>query len=217
MLETIVRLYGCPKPIPDECTSSWLYRISASLDVQSHQVSEVFGYKGSPDLLDIHIPDEYVSRLCEITLIAQEIIIATTLFTGADTPDPEERAHRLLSKDLFSHEPLYRYCPDCFKLDNEPYIRKQWRFLNVRHCSQHMCLLLDSCLECGLRMNLSDKRSRKRLFRVGAIGVCRRCYADLTSQEAIRLSQDSLQELEFETMFFGNFATSSEKPYGAKE
>jgi|GEM_PF-1145911 len=87
-----------------------------------------------------------------------------------------------------------RYCPKC--LDSCSYYSLTWRFLPLRGCPTHSCLLLDVCGHCGHPIPIFPFPSK--------IGICPRCYGDLRAcrsevliPEASQSVRDFSQDLEY--------------------
>jgi len=52
------------------------------------------------------------------------------------------------------------YCPDCLRLELEPYERMTWELALVGACAQHRCLLVSRCGQCGRKASRLDLSAR---------------------------------------------------------
>ncbi|MBC7905599.1 MAG: TniQ family protein [Rhodospirillaceae bacterium] len=166
-----------PQPFQDENLSGYLLR-----------VAELNGF-ATPKWIS-----ELASLRRKFAIVRQDMRPMAELL-GIDVAELERRCYWPADwagdrqMHLFSGEAIHvralnlgrpRICPDCLKAS--PHIRQSWDLALSAVCSEHRCILLDACPECGSA--LSWNRS--------AVCLCHHCGHDLRDAEAPTADPDAV-------------------------
>jgi hypothetical protein len=183
------------QPLPDELCSSWLIRLAAGqgLSLRNFQRLVMPRIRISNDA-DLTLGEHQVQTIAVSTGIHPEAVRQTLLRCDPVFGQAGLWLERWIipigEEDSENRTVGYQYCPAC--LDNgEPYFRKSWRYALFTLCTDHGCMLVDTCARCGEPIHAY----RSGLAGMGALVVapngisllsrCRKCGWDLrkTSQE----------------------------------
>ncbi len=169
------RLYDCPKPLPDECFSSWLSRTAANYNMPAEKLLRTcFGIKAWRHIMidqDICLPDNLHRLLGSLTTYGSEIFEGMLHLTRPHLNYP---AIEWLDENLKFARKLSKFCPDCLQSDEIPYFRNKWRFAKTLRCETHGTLLESVCPHCSLPVAPARQAlpSRPRGYSLGNCPYC---------------------------------------------
>ncbi|MFA7569991.1 MAG: TniQ family protein [Sulfurimonadaceae bacterium] len=171
-----------PKPLKDELLSSWLTRMAKEhRRLLSEFISLFIRHDGSAIArtdIDFLYNEELFEHLVQKSHLSYKGIFNLSLrseegylYTCSEHDlYPPLQIRKLTDKRM--HNGLM-YCPQCLAEDNVPYFRKQWRYHSINVCTKHRVLLLDRCLKCHSKIELSKIKHFKEL------SICHKCENDL--------------------------------------
>lgn len=186
------RLLGLPTIHADEVFSSWLARMMLSRKINKRKLLEEVGLNSSfymadlkPEAFDLH---KLVSRF---NLIQIGVLERSFVQFHSRAPITQSLC---LTTDIFNRKPIYRFCPLC--IDEQPYIRKSWRYAFSYACAEHGCLLLERCTECGEPISFESLNISK-LDDLGITDLrhCLSCSAELNIQKPISLADRTMHKI----------------------
>ena len=171
----------CPEPLNDESFLSWFIRLAKEncsdarlLDQQLKPFSSIKNMnlnRLGKELESIQTNRKKRTALID-TLAPFLTINKETLFSMAI---PLEDNKGYLNIPLLTP----RFCPYCLQEDIIPYFRSNWFVKPFTICSEHNCLLLDSCPHCNSPIRFWNTDWDK------SIGTCSKCnrklYDDTTN------------------------------------
>lgn len=174
----------------DELLSSWLVRLARRNRVKLHTISRLLGGNQAS------IWNRDVDRMA-----APAVISKLANLTGLESAEIREHSLAALIEQLdLDHHPNgfgtwvlplgvwhrkrrrygVQFCPVCFRLDDEPYIRRSWRIAYYTECERHRVLLADRCPECDAPHEyFRGEMGRRRATTAEGMNVCSRCGFDL--------------------------------------
>ncbi|WP_313857907.1 TniQ family protein [Burkholderia cenocepacia] len=153
------RLIGSPSILIEEAISGWIHRVCMYHGIKPGALIRRWGFNGPTSALDFTPIDP--SNL--------KIIASTTMSSVEDIDEATYLDHTILGRPKFSclindfsaFCPIYRYCPACLGGDEVPYFRLSWRFAYKFVCEIHRCPLLDTCVYCARRIDLTWRFPRR--------------------------------------------------------
>lgn len=166
-----------PAPIADELLSSWLSRRAwadaMGPDAFLRSLRSSLG-QTIPDL-DGALPSRLFAFLSHCTGMPIQRFEAMQRF--AHPPDT-------VWARLFCAP---RFCPQCWREDEAPYIRWRWRAASFGVCTAHGVWLSNRCPACQAPLSILRGSHRRPLWR------CARCQHDLRTAPAMRASADAVR------------------------
>lgn len=83
-----------------------------------------------------------------------------------------------------------QFCPLCFRMDKEPYIRRSWRLAFYTECEHHRTLLLDRCPRCRQpHTYFRGEMGERDRIQGASMGICNHCGYDLAYAPVERFSE----------------------------
>lgn len=178
-------VFNVPQAIPFESPASWLCR--AALSQGTSPASFLRHFRIQP------------GRDVDMSLIHQDL---SAMRAACDLPVSHlwfaKRVLKRLSKarvpldEFLLHGPeqrglRYRYCPHCFREQETPHLRVDWRFNGVRFCMLHQCMLEDVCAVCSspLRMPFDMAESGPSGEGTAYLRQCQTCGHDLADVQTV--------------------------------
>ncbi|WP_075836191.1 MULTISPECIES: TniQ family protein [unclassified Rhodococcus (in: high G+C Gram-positive bacteria)] len=226
-------------PLPGEAIDSWLEAIAhrtgtpfVDLDKALRpDDSTAAGRVRRPNLWPMHLRPNDVDTIAAAADLAAAVVEAMTLsrYDGVAL-SLNGRKGRAAAGLPWGRGRRSRYCPDCLAESGGRW-QLQWRLGCVFACTEHHCLLADTCPRCA-----SVQRCSRPLREVvPSPGRCAhrsadttrprgliRCDADLTSAPVMRLRPDhpairaQQRVLDVLTAGRGTFGVYAERPFGAR-
>jgi hypothetical protein len=186
------RLLGLPTIHADEVFSSWLARLMLSRKINKRKLLEEVGMHSSfymadlkSEAFDLH---KLVLRfnLIQVGMLERSFVQFNLRAPAADSI--------CLTTDIFNRKPIYRFCPVC--IDEQPYIRKSWRYAFSYACTEHGCLLLERCTECGESISFENLNiSKLDDFGITDLRRCLSCSAEFSIQKPMFLAERTMQQI----------------------
>ncbi|AUM20293.1 TniQ family protein [Rhodococcus ruber] len=192
-------------PLPGEAIDSWLEAIAhrtgtafGDLDTALREDS-VAGRVRRPSLWPVHLPPRDVDAIAAAADLPAAAVEAMTLtrYDGIAL-SLNGRKGRATVGFPWGRGRRSRYCPDCLAESGGRW-HLRWRLGCVFACTEHRCLLADTCPHCGgfQRHCRPNARAVPRPGRCALRGVdadprgrVARCGADLVSAPVLRLRPD---------------------------
>jgi hypothetical protein len=178
-----------PQPQPFESLSSYLIRLLEANHFSS--VSHLFPLLGlAPGGHSFFTSCDYraelAASLTSLTGCKSSRLHATTFLSLGQAFGwiSQHDLCKFLDPCLVS---FLRYCPVCLSEQSQPYYSLIWRFLVVRGCPRHKCLLHHRCEHCGAQVPL--------LPHIPRLGLCTHCGKDLRNGSTLPLSEHILQRV----------------------
>lgn len=171
-----------PRPLKDENLDSWAMRLAhANATTATYFAKRVLGLNYLSQL-DNHFNAEIFKALELATGLPYSKVVNTTFsrvewkiagkvyFEGKETIGSVNFYQQMRPREgLLTH--THRVCPLCWKDDEIPYVRKQWRLGFWRTCPVHNIFLIDNCQICGNTFK-SSYRYHSSINNLGRISLC---------------------------------------------
>ncbi len=182
-----------PRPLPDELLSSYLTRAAHGLGLKP--ITLLNAALGSRQSLLAQDLDNFanpliVNRLLTATNLDRDAVFGMTLaaYEGriSTTFYPKGRKVWIMPVKIAANDrkrPGLQYCPECFRTDESPYLRRTWRLAFATCCTVHAVALHDRCPECETHLHI---------HRSAFIRYCYSCDADLASAPKIRVCEETV-------------------------
>lgn len=174
-------------PLPGESISSFMWRAADANGMSYHTWS---AYLGSGSNFQIPDWDRFITAT-QLQLLA--LVCNTPINKLESMTLQRDGSHVITSAAPVSRHVLplrgkgqsysvggfrgLQFCPDCFREDDHPYLRKHWRYSYVSVCEKHSRLLTDHCPHCGERVRPHSHQSIS-----GALWVCSSCGESLAAE-----------------------------------
>jgi hypothetical protein len=175
------RILGVPKPLPDEIFSSWCWRTSLKTGLSLKALLAQYGITVPSFWVDTGRVKIDVLRISSITMVEPEHILKLMFSSKSVIGETE---FSCLTTEPLARRPIYRYCLDCLKSDQVPYLRKRWRLAHIHLCDIHKNVLRDHCPSCKARLDVSQKTCKP-----STLLFCNECGANLSDSSAVELPQ----------------------------
>lgn len=149
-----VQLLAAKPALPDESLASWIQRVCGDHQYSMPTLIRTIGYE--PPLRDWDLPVPYAVR--ERT---QHLLSLGPAHDHQSLSTLGALCFHIHPAQLLWHErrtPRYRWCRDCFKRDETPYLRWFWRLSALTWCPVHGRLLSEACPTCGAPLLLHTSR-----------------------------------------------------------
>lgn len=185
------------RPQEDELLSSWLIRLALLHRTMPSTFTNLYLPETKNKLwsadFDLQADLTVISMISEKSNISVEVLQDMTLrsFEGYLFEEIYRKTggttfvNPLGMRGRKSTLPGLRYCPLCFKEDEHPYFRKQWRLTISVVCLKHKCFLSGCCSFC--RTPISPYLS----CREGYIGNCYRCGENFVADDTDLVMADA--------------------------
>lgn len=174
------RILGVPKPLPDEVFSSWCWRTALKTGLPLKTLLAQYGITVPSFWVDAGRVKIDVLRIASITMVEPEHILGMMFSSKSVIGDIE---FSYLTTEPLARRPIYRYCHECLKGDQIPYIRKRWRLAHNHLCGIHKNVLRDHCPSCKARLDVSQRAKCKP----STLLFCNECGANLSDSIAVQL------------------------------
>ncbi len=174
----VPRLIGSPSILSDEALSGWIYRVCAHHGIRPSSLIRRCGITAPTSALDFSpIGRSVLLRIASATMSNMEDLDEATYLDHTILGEPR---FSCLINDFSESCPIYRYCPACIGGDEIPNFRISWRFAYSFVCEFHRCPLLDACVYCGRRVDLTWRfPCRSKTFKISEISSCYYCAEPL--------------------------------------
>lgn len=182
------RILSIPRILPCETFSSWAYRSCLASGIPIKELLAYWKIQAKPYWVDIGVvnfdPKWIASTVANVDAAAIKNAMWPYSF-------PFSSWHGLsLSCEPLRRIPIIRYCPECLRTDEIPYIRKAWRLSYYYVCTDHRQVLREVCPRCGKRISLSG--TGQYIWGQGSRGLtlreCQHCGEDLCQVRPIEAS-----------------------------
>lgn len=179
-----------PRRMPDELMSSWIVRLARANHVKVHSLCARFGGNLAPIWnrdVDRMAPSWLMERLARSTgrPVAEvyEGTLADLAARIALNPNANGNSAWILPLGIWHRQRLQfglQFCPTCFRMDQDPYIRRAWRLAFYTECEHHHTLLADRCSACGKpHAYFRGELGNRRAVRAPTMAICSHCGFDL--------------------------------------
>lgn len=183
------RIWAChPQPQPGELFSSWFTRLAVASGLTFGCLDQMLFRKGQARSSTSDI-DLQVVKLPLHVLKAATGVSRATLYGMRPLPNlygwplfREAQLRRLFMpwllallespRDRFS--PGMQYCPLCLAEDDQPFMRREWRYVLFYRCDRHQVFLCSRCPECRRGVD-----HRLCLPEEPCLALCSFCGSDL--------------------------------------
>ncbi len=178
-----------PQPQPLESLTSYLTRLGQHNGIKSYAgLSALFFPNDNPALIRnmADYPNIRLDHLSLISACSEKRLHSATFYNLSQKFGQSiysRSVKQFLSRAIVSH---FRYCPRC--IDEKGYYSLLWRFHMIKNCSEHNCMLLDSCGNCKSRIPFLN-----RPFRIGVCNMCDFEFRKSTTQK-VESYQQSVNE-----------------------
>lgn len=164
-----------PEPFEDEIFTSWLVRCAYAHNTHPHTfmnlhfptINNVYTFNVN---FDATVGDDMLRTLVWKTGFSFNKLYQLTLKSYSGYLQ-ESIINNGTNKFLSS----FRFCPQCFKEDRVPYIRKEWKVVFSTFCKKHKCYLHEKCPCCN--MFIDSLKMYKNDFKYN---YCYKCGYDLS-------------------------------------
>lgn len=173
------------EPFRDEALLSWLSRLARRFGLTAAALVR----EGFAECKVLRAdwwsrPDElWLRRVASGSSISIDRLRSMTLLDWSPAVRDDEAGGRFNGFRFQQVPPAYRerglaVCPQCFKEDVEPYVRKIWLIGWIAVCPEHRCALMTQCPRCraGLRVSRSSTEAS------ASARYCRKCWLDLANE-----------------------------------
>lgn len=209
------RILSIPRILPCETFSSWAYRSCLASGIPIKELLAYWKIQAKSYWVDIGVvnidPKWIASTVANVDTEAIKNAMWPYSF-------PFSSWHGLsFSCEPLRQIPIIRYCPECLRTDEIPYIRKAWRLSYYYVCTDHRQVLREVCPRCGKRIFLrgTGQYIRDQIPRGLTLRECQHCGEDLCKVKHIEASDyivDILADAQFRIQILMNDAVPSFKP-----
>jgi len=185
-------------PLQQESFLSWWARAAFDFGLSPRGLDRWAATKLGLNLLkgralDLRLPDDPVLKtLCQTSRLQKSCFRATLLPPRYPAIDEPEVTRLQGAEGTVPSAPEHwmfwvyagvqsAFCPQCLREDEQPYFRREWRYLTTVYCEVHKRALRDTCQRCGQAQGGFRKTSGRDGLR-----FCEHCQADLGSQRSQR-------------------------------
>lgn len=179
-----------PRCKRDELFSSWIVRLARANHVKVHALCARFGGNLAPIWnrdVDRMAPAWLIDRLATATARPRSEVYESTLAVLAAKIDAAPTANGnstwILPLGIWHRQRRrfgVQFCPTCFRMDKEPYIRRAWRLAFYTECERHHTLLVDRCNACGKpHAYFRGELGHRQAVTAPSMAICNYCGFDL--------------------------------------
>ncbi len=213
-----------PKPLPDELCSSWLIRFAAGQGLSLGQFRRLVSprIQINKEDSDLALGAHQIQPIADATSTDTELVRATLLRCD---PAFERGGLELeswimpIGTDRRTNRRIgYQYCPICLSTGT-PYIRKSWRLSLFAACTDHQCLLVDTCFRCGEPIHAySSGLAGMSDLVVAQHGLspltrCGKCGWDLRKTQSADAPDELISQQKNHEVAIGNWRTRGWDPF----
>jgi hypothetical protein len=187
------RIYGVPPIIKYEAFSSWVLRASITSKLYTSEFLSLLNIRTSSYFIDIGKEAVNIEEIAKITM--SDINELTHLNWAFDSILSND-LFRCLSHHMEHNSPIIRFCPECLKADQIPYIRQSWRLATSYICPIHELILRETCHCCKNRLYLG--KNKDEIFHFDETKVllyCRFCSNSLGDSPSEKIDQKFLADV----------------------
>lgn len=151
---TGAQLLAAKPALPNESLASWVQRVCGDHQYSMPTLIRTIGYEPRLRDWDLPIPHAVWERVEGLLLLGAEHEHPSLSTLGALSP-------YIHPSQLLWHErriPRYRWCRECFKRDDIPYLRWFWRLSALTWCPIHARQLSEVCPTCDAPLLLHTSR-----------------------------------------------------------
>lgn len=185
-------------PVPllaDELFSSWLVRAGLMQGCSLYtMITSVW-----PDMMfrdvDRGMSHQQLAALAKVSGIAPEAFEASMVSTLAQRIDGKDCRRQSiwswilpLGLQASSRPSGIQYCCHCWKQDEIPFVRFEWRFAWHTACSKHRVALIDRCYQCSAPIRLQYLEPSDH-----CLSTCAVCKTDLKLAISQKADEDALR------------------------
>lgn len=180
-----------PIPYYDELLTSWLFRISrANYTRISVIVNKLFKikrfYERDFDLFDFSKID--LATFYKITNLSniEELQLRKYIGFLEESINTKNKKRWIVPISITSFKDIFystRFCPKCLEENN--YLKQEWRIMIVNICKKHLCFLQNYCPNCKKGLKYPNLHYEQKL------SECYNCGFDLTKSEIIKIKPNS--------------------------
>lgn len=181
-----------PIPYHDELLSSWLFRISrANYTRISVIVNKLFKikkfYKRDFDLYDFSKID--LNTFYKTTNLSNIEKLQLRKYIGflEENINTKNKKRWFVPISTTSFKDIFystRFCPKCLEENN--YLKQEWRLMIVNICEKHLCFLQNHCPNCKKGLKYPNLHYEQKL------SECYNCGFDLKKSKMIKIKSNSL-------------------------
>lgn len=149
-----VQLLAAKPALPNESLASWVQRVCGDHQYSMPTLIRTIGYEPRLRDWDLPVPHVVWERIRQLLSWGPEHDHLSLSTLGM-------LCSHLHPSQLLWHErrtPRYRWCRDCFKRDEIPYLRWFWRLSALTWCPVHGRVLSEACPTCGIPLLLHTSR-----------------------------------------------------------
>jgi hypothetical protein len=170
-----MRLLAAPPSLPGESRLSWVQRLCGAHQYSIARLRDITGINPLVGDWDTGVStSEWADLLSLAGMKADSCGEAIYCLDQLCTSFPR-RQILLYDKQM----PRCRWCSRCLSGDPVPYLRWDWRLMEVRHCSIHKVPLDDQCVWCGSSLQMH----RTLLLSSPDLATCASCGMALVDRE----------------------------------
>ncbi|MFW2600335.1 TniQ family protein [Aliarcobacter butzleri] len=181
-----------PIPYHDELLTSWLFRISrANYTRISVIVNKLFKikrfYERDFDLYDFSKID--LNTFYKITNLSniEELQLRKYIGFLEENINTKNKKRWFVPISTTSFKDIFystRFCPKCLEENN--YLKQEWRLMIVNICEKHLCFLQNHCPNCKKALKYPNLHYEQKL------SECYNCGFDLEKSKMIKIKPNSL-------------------------